>query len=547
MSFEYFISRKVLKSEVKGKKVSRPIVRISIISISLAIVVNLITVAVVTGFQHEVRKKVAGFGSHILITNSGENSIFESDPILKSQDFYPSLEKEKGIASIDYVAYKPILLQANKKENIQQEITGAVLKGVDQTYNFQFYKNHLKEGRLPKLNGNSISYELLISKRIAQDLNLTLNEKVAGFFVKNQPIKRLFTIVGIYETGLEEFDKKFILGDIQIVQQLNDWGIQAAVRIADTLLNNELLIKAEVTGGNGNYSYDWGNGPEKYAGFTLYPTKDTVVRLIVAEKNYGLTDQVLKIDTAYLKINVNGASTYQFFLENNAIQRAYLDEIGNHFKILAKGKSIECQQIDGKGTSSQFVGGFEVNVDKWEDLPEIVGKLKKRFNLIPTINNEQLSVKSIIDTESDIFIWLGFLDLNVLIIIILMLLIGIINMGSALLVLILVRTNFIGIFKAMGANNWTIRKIFLYQAGFLILKGMIIGNVIGLLLCGIQYYFGIISLNPEVYYLNKVPIELSLSTWFFLNIGTLIVCLSALLIPSFVITKIQPIKAIRFN
>ena len=537
----------MLKSEVKGKKVSRPIVRISIISISLAIVVNLITVAVVTGFQHEVRKKVAGFGSHILITNSGENSIFESDPILKSQDFYPSLEKEKGIASIDYVAYKPILLQANKKENIQQEITGAVLKGVDQTYNFQFYKNHLKEGRLPKLNGNSISYELLISKRIAQDLNLTLNEKVAGFFVKNQPIKRLFTIVGIYETGLEEFDKKFILGDIQIVQQLNDWGIQAAVRIADTLLNNELLIKAEITGGNGNYSYDWGNGPEKYAGFTLYPTKDTVVRLIVAEKNYGLTDQVLKIDTAYLKINVNGASTYQFFLENNAIQRAYLDEIGNHFKILAKGKSIECQQIDGKGTSSQFVGGFEVNVDKWEDLPEIVGKLKKRFNLIPTVNNEQLSVKSIIDTESDIFIWLGFLDLNVLIIIILMLLIGIINMGSALLVLILVRTNFIGIFKAMGANNWTIRKIFLYQAGFLILKGMIIGNVIGLLLCGIQYYFGIISLNPEVYYLNKVPIELSLSTWFFLNIGTLIVCLSALLIPSFVITKIQPIKAIRFN
>lgn len=537
----------MLKSEVKGKKVSRPIVRISIISISLAIVVNLITVAVVTGFQHEVRKKVAGFGSHILITNSGENSIFESDPILKSQDFYPSLEKEKGIASIDYVAYKPILLQANKKENIQQEITGAVLKGVDQTYNFQFYKNHLKEGKLPKLDGNSISYELLISKRIAQDLNLTLNEKVAGFFVKNQPIKRLFTIVGIYETGLEEFDKKFILGDIQIVQQLNDWGIQAAVRIADTLLNNELLIKAEVTGGNGNYSYDWGNGPEKYAGFTLYPTKDTVVRLIVAEKNYGLTDQVLKIDTAYLKINVNGASTYQFLLENNAIQRVYSDEIGNHFKILAKGKSIECQQIDGKGTSGQFVGGFEVNVDKWEDLPEIVGKLKKRFNLIPTINNEQLSVKSIIDTESDIFIWLGFLDLNVLIIIILMLLIGIINMGSALLVLILVRTNFIGIFKAMGANNWTIRKIFLYQAGFLILKGMIIGNVIGLLLCGIQYYFGIISLNPEVYYLNKVPIELSFSAWFFLNIGTLIVCLSALLIPSFVITKIQPIKAIRFN
>jgi lipoprotein-releasing system permease protein len=244
---------------------------------------------------------------------------------------------------------------------------------------------------------------------------------------------------------------------------------------------------------------------------------------------------------------VNRATTCQFLLENDAIQRTFLDEVGNHFTILTKGSAIECQQIDGNGTSNKFVGGFEVNVNQWEDLPEIVAKLKKRFDLIPTKNNEQLSVKSIIESENDIFIWLGFLDLNVLIIVVLMLLIGIINMGSALLVLILVRTNFIGIFKAMGANNWTIRKIFLIQAGFLILKGMIIGNVIGLVLCGIQYYFGILTLNPEVYYLNKVPIELTLSAWLMLNIGTLIVCLTALLIPSFVITKIQPIKAIRFN
>jgi lipoprotein-releasing system permease protein len=312
-------------------------------------------------------------------------------------------------------------------------------------------------------------------------------------------------------------------------------------------MNNELLIKAEVTGGNGNYSYDWGNGFERYAGFTLCPTNDTLIRLIVAEKNYSLSDQSLKSDTAYLKINVNRATTCQFLLENDAIQRTFLDEVGNHFNILTKGAAIECQQIDGNGTSNKFVGGFEVNVNQWEDLPEIVAKLKKRFDLIPTKNNEQLSVKSIIESENDIFIWLGFLDLNVLIIVVLMLLIGIINMGSALLVLILVRTNFIGIFKAMGANNWTIRKIFLIQAGFLILKGMIIGNVIGLVLCGIQYYFGILTLNPEVYYLNKVPIELTLSAWLMLNIGTLIVCLTALLIPSFVITKIQPIKAIRFN
>ena len=120
-------------------------------------------------------------------------------------------------------------------------------------------------------------------------------------------------------------------------------------------------------------------------------------------------------------------------------------------------------------------------------------------------------------------------------------------MGSALLVLILVRTNFIGLMKAIGATNWSIRKIFLIQASFLIIRGMILGNVIGLGLLGLQYYFGIIKLNPEVYYLHKVPVELSFWSWLILNVGTLIICVSALIIPSIAITRISPVKAIRFN
>jgi lipoprotein-releasing system permease protein len=128
-----------------------------------------------------------------------------------------------------------------------------------------------------------------------------------------------------------------------------------------------------------------------------------------------------------------------------------------------------------------------------------------------------------------------------------MIIIGIINMGSALLVLILVRTNFIGMMKAMGATNWSIRKIFLYQAAYLIGRGMIWGNVIGLGFCFIQSQFGIFTLNPEVYYLTEVPIELSFWHWAILNLGTLIVCLTALIIPSYVITRITPVKAIKFN
>ncbi len=555
----------MLKNEAQGKKVSRPIIRISVISISLAVVVNLITIAVVTGFQREVREKVTGFNSHLFIMQSAENSIYESEPILKKQEFYPTIHNETGIKHIQYVAYKPILFQSDKKKQthklpsgkdtsyFQQEIIGGLLKGVDQQYNLSFFSEHLKKGRLPRFNANEISYELLISKRIAEDLHLKVNDRLRAFFVKNQPVKRVFTIVGIYETGLEEFDKRITVGDIRIVQELNDWGVKASIRISDSLHFGQLTIQAEVTGGNGLYRYDWGDGFDTYSGFYLYPTRDTVIRLIASDYWSDIRENVLHTsipDTAYLKITVQGDnSTYSKFILNSdqTIKRNYLNQRGQKYRIGSLSKQVTCEQIDGKGSSSSYVGGFEIEVKEWEQMPAIYKRLKKRFELIPTKQQEQLTVKSIMETESDIFVWLGFLDLNVLIILTLMILIGIINMGSALLVLILVRTNFIGILKSMGASNWTIRKIFLLQAGFLILRGLIYGNIIGLLLCGLQYFFDIIQLDPAVYYLSSVPIHLTLTSWLLLNVGTLVICLSALIIPSIVITRIQVIKAIRFN
>ena len=555
----------MLKSEVQGKKVSRPIVRISIISITLAVVVNLITIAVVTGFQHEVREKVSGFGSHIFIMSSGENSIYESEPILKNQAFLSILNKDPELKNIQYIAYKPVLFQSNKKDRqfklksgkdtsyVQQEIQGAILKGIDYTYDLSFFKQHLKTGRLPKFSKDSISNEIIISKRIAQDLNLEIGDEVKAFFVKNQPVKRIFKLVGIYQTGLEEFDKKMAIGDIRIVQELNDWGIKASIIIADTLSNGELIVKADVSGGNGNYRYDWGKGYEQYSGFTICPTKDTIIRLIISDywmKISGENEQTSIPDTAYLKIKIKGTgfSACDFKMNNDReLIRTYLNDNGSKYSLSAMNKTLLFEQIIGNGSSSNYVGGFEVSVKDWNKLPETVNRLKKQLELIPTKNNESLSVKSIIDTQSDIFVWLGFLDLNVVIILTLMILIGIINMGSALLVLILVRTNFIGIMKSMGASNWSIRKIFLIQAAFLIIRGMFYGNLIGLSLCALQYFFGIITLNPEVYYLSQVPVELTFFSWALLNIGTLIVCLSALIIPSVVITRINPVKAIRFN
>lgn len=203
--------------------------------------------------------------------------------------------------------------------------------------------------------------------------------------------------------------------------------------------------------------------------------------------------------------------------------------------------------MDGPPSSLRYISGFEITLKEWEELDVKEAELKKMVEMIPDASGELLQVNSIQDTEKELFLWLGFLDVNVLIIIVLMLIIGIINMGSAMLVLIVVRTSFIGMMKAIGGTNWLIRKVFLVQAGFLILRGMIWGNVIGIALCLIQKHTGLISLNPEVYYLSQVPIELDIWNVLFLNIGTLIICLSALIIPSFVITKVNPVKAIRFD
>jgi lipoprotein-releasing system permease protein len=523
----------------------------------------LITIAVVTGFQKEVSNKVSGFGSHMLIMGNGENSIYECEPIHKDQAFLKGLCNDPEIASVAPVAYKPVLFQSEKKARsiqtnkgdttyVQQEIIGAVLKGIDENYDLSFFQKHLLKGRLPKFQKDSISDEIILSEQIAKDLNLALNDDVRAFFVKNQPVKRIFKLVGIYRTGLEEFDRKIALGDIRCVQQLNDWGIQARIEVADTLTNGQLIIRAEVSGGNGNFRYDWGKGYEVYSGFTICPTKDTNIRVIVSDYYSdirGRNEQTSIPDTAYLNIKVRGNKNVpcQFTLESGMIQKQYTDNTGNIFSIQAGEKSLTFESKPGKGSFTNYIGGFEITVKNWNHLPALTEAVKRKVAFLPNEHNESLTVSSIQENQADIFVWLGFLDVNVVIILTLMILIGIINMGSALLVMILVRSNFIGLMKAMGATNWSIRKIFLYQAGWLILRGMVIGNVVGLGWCLLQSKLGFMKLDPTVYYLDKVPVSIDLTYILLINIGTLVVCLSALIIPSMVISRVDPVKSIKFN
>ena len=540
---------------MEGKKVSQPIVRISIISIALAMIVNIITLAVVKGFQQEVRDKVIGFGSHAVITKSGENTIYESDPISIHQSFYPSLNISNKIKHIQPVAYKPALLQSNiseKNPKIQQEIQGVLVKGVDKSYDWEFFKSNLIEGRVPNFSTKSISDEVLISKKMANDLSYKLGEEVRAFFVKNKPIKKLFKIVGIYETGYEELDKQIVIADLRHIQQLNDWGIQVSLTVSDTLHDGNLVIQANPVGGNGNYRLDWGHGYDKVGAYGFYPTKDTIIRVIASDYWMfmdGKDGETSIPDTAFLKIKIHQNSTdfRPFTLtQEGLLEKTYLDQEGFHFSIKAGNRTIEITQIDGKGSYSNYVGAFECSVNNWNSLEEDVQYLKNQV-LLGGEKSQLLKVTSIVDSQNDIFVWLGFLDINVWIILSLMIIIGVINMGSALLVMILVKTNFIGMMKALGASNWSIRKVFLHQAFFLIVRGMLWGNLIGIGFCILQKVVKIIPLNPEVYYLNAVPIQLNFGIFLVLNLATLLLCILALIIPSYIVTRISPAKSIKFN
>ena len=557
MSFEIFISRRLIQNKLQGIKVSKPIVRISILSIALAIVVNVVTVAIVTGFQHEVRNKITGFNAPLFISKKGTKQIYEGDAVFKDQKALTELSGINGLKGISPVVFKPAMLQStrfsdtihlsNGKDSLinRQDILGVVMKGVVEEYDWTFIRQHLVSGRI--LNFQSKQEELVLSKRMADQLNYSLNDTISVYYVKNQPVLRKYKVVGIYQTGLEEYDQKLVFCRLPEVQKMNDFGIKTKIVIDDKLSNGKIVLKAGVEGKATNLLYDWGAGPDIYGGFYLPYLSDTNFRLIVYQSD-PLKGTQTPIDTSYIQINCSQEFVTSSSLLQDENGQLIKESIGiNSYQMTSNLASVQVTETEGLGTGRNFVSGFEVQIADWNDLKQVEDGIRSVIEMRPNENNELMQVSSILDTERDLFAWLSFLDYNVYIIIFLMLLIGVINVGSAMLVLIVVRTNLIGMLKAMGARDWSIRKLFLYQAAHLIGRGLLFGNSVAFLLCFIQVKFAILKLDPLVYYLDKVPMEMNLMSWFFVNLVTFVVCMISLIVPSYVVTKISPTKAIRFN
>ena len=406
MSFASFISVRIsLKS---NRTFSKLIVRIAIIGIMLGLGVMILSVAITRGFKQEIRSKIRGFAGDIQIqkydnNNSYQNSPFDDDPVfVKKVRSYPLITHVMPIGT------KPAIIKT------KDEIEVVVMKGVDKTYDWSYFKKILVEGKVLNFRDSVDALkQVMISSNTAARLKLKVGDKFLMYFVQEPLKKRPFYITGIFDTGVPEVDKTFVVGDLSLIEKLNGWA------------------------------------PNEIGGYELR----------VADFN--------KLDIA----------------------NDYLAD-----KMPIKLKSYEVTDI--------FPAIFE---------------------------------------------WLNLLDVNAQVMLILMLLVAVINMISALLIIILERTSMIGMLKAMGATNWTIQKIFLYNACYLVGIGLIFGNIFGLGFSLFQYKTHFFELDEASYNMKFVPVLIGWKDVVLLNIGTLVISLLVLIIPSTLVTRISPVKAIRFK
>ncbi|WP_309612483.1 FtsX-like permease family protein [Flavobacterium sp.] len=410
MKLEYFIAKRLITAKDHKSSISAPIIKIAITAIALGMIMMIVSIATGIGLQQKIRQKVSAFNGHIIISGYNDNnSDVSTTPISIHQSFYPNFKNVDGITHVQAVASKAGIIRT------ESAFEGIIFKGVGKEYQIDNLKEYLVKGRLPNFKAN-LNEEVLISQYLCNRLGLKLGDKFVTYFMKENSEGynlRNFKIVGIYNSGFQEFDASYVIGDIRHVQRINKWS------------------------------------PEQ-------------------------------------------------------------------------------------------IGSFEVFVD---DFTQIESKGQQVYQEI----SSTLDSQTIVEKFYYIFEWLKLFDFNILVILIVMIAVSTINMVVALLVLILERTQMIGILKSLGANNWSIRKVFLYNAAYLIGRGLLLGNVIGIGLLLLQKHFGIIKLNPESYYVNIAPVDINLFYILLLNIGTVVICLLVLLIPSFIITKITPSKSIRFE
>ncbi len=415
MNLPFFIAKRIYSDKGDKRKVSRPAIRIATIGVAIGLAVMIVTVSVVLGFKHTIRDKVIGFGSHIQVHNAIMYSGTDPYPVCADDSLIKAIKEIKGVKHVERFSTGQGILKTDN------DFLGTLFKGIGPEFDTSFLKEHLVEGEIPAFSDTISHYQLLISKMIADKMQLKTGDRVFAYFIDNEDVRtRRYTVCGIYQTNMTRFDETLCFTDIYTTNKLNGW--------------------------------------------------------------YGSQCSGLEITVEdFAKLN----DTYELF-------------------------------IDQVNRTKDHQGNYLISENIYELYPQI-------------------------------FSWLDLLDLNVWIILILMFCVAGFTMISGLLIIILERTQMIGVLKAIGARNDVIRHTFLWFAVFIIGQGLFWGNVVGIGIIVLQQTTGIITLDPQTYYVSQAPMELNLLLILLINIVTLIICVFVLIAPSYLISHIHPAKSMRYE
>ncbi len=280
--------------------------------------------------------------------------------------------------------------------------------------------------------------------------------------------------------------------------------------------------------------YDWSYFETKLNAGNVLQIDDTI-------KNEGIVISQQTSDKLSLQLN---DKVLIYFIEQPVRVRKFVVK-GIYYTGLedfdTKFAFVDIKQVQKLNDwNTNQVAGFEVTLKDFKNIDQELPKIAEQVSI-------DFAVTSIKELYSQLFDWLNLQDINVVVIMVMMVVVGLINMITAILILILERTNMIGILKSLGASNWSLRKIFLTHAAYLIARGILFGNIIGIGFCLLQQEFGFIKLDQSSYYMSQVPIDLSLSSVLMINVGTALVCTISLILPTVIVTRISPVKAIKFS
>lgn len=405
-----FIARRIAFNQEKS--FSRFVIRLSITATIISVTVMILTLAFASGFQETISQKVFSFWGHIRIQNyeAAKVSIAEETPIVKNDSVTRLPVSYPAIKNVQAFATKNAILKTS------ETIEGVLFKGVERDYDFSNLKDFLVSGRWINFPDSGYSNEVNLSASTAQQLKLKVNDHVLIYFIQPNgaaPRPRKLLVAGIYKTGIEEYDKLIAIGDLKLVQRLNNWD------------------------------------------------------------------------------------------ENQ-------------------------------------IGGYEIFLKDFNDMDRVSDEILYDVPI-------GLTSSTIKQIHPNIFDWLTLQNKTIIIVLIIMIAIAVLNLITCLLILVLERTRMIGILKAIGAKNITVQSIFLYHGIIITITGLLFGNILGLLLCWLQARFGFLKLPEDAYYISQAAVNIVWWQIALVNIGTLLICFLILMIPTFIVKRIQPVRAIQFR